>query len=784
MKLKSINESIGGRRLHGAARLVLELLAQNCVLLFIVVLAIKLTALDQIRDIGIALADEPLLLRSFLPQALFSLLLSLSSIVAALMAGRRTADITEIYRLPGGLVGRISYVVVPILLSLFGPLCGMTIIPQPGWPQTLTVVTGIVCTVAAIAVLAHRFILGNNAKTVFLLSLALTVVCVAILLLALEARISRRLGVAGLVLVALGGWGAVLNTTVVFLIYRVRLPGVLVCALGILYLLAPRNNEPEPVPSVPSASDLSNPHLPTLGTHFQKWLVQRYKVDPGVPIPVFFVSAEGGGIRAAYWTARRLAILDVDTGGDFARHVFAYSGVSGGSLGIATFLDATNNRRLVGVEMVRAIDRFYENDFLAPLASQLLVAVPLRTISFGIVKSVRRDIAFERQLAADWLAATGSQSMALPFLRAIQPHPEDVPPVVVLNATRAETGLRVVLSNVRIADGLGSRSHNLFGLLYPWGSLSLTMAEAVHLSARFPVVSPPASVYAPYFVPYQRLRSNSYGMTREASDDCSSRFTPDERCGQWSLKHWGTIVDGGFVDNSGVASLRDIFSELSKLRTEAISDTEDDSALDSQDALYRSLLRRVSFHILIIRNGAEPLVDLWQDPASKLMTEIEALTRTILQSRAARAGTEVGFLSQQIKEASIKSVDGVPLCPMSNIGRIGLPTPMPVLKFRHRQISSTCHHLPDTMTEVGLNDDADLEKIVSRYKDRFPSDALSCRSSGSIVEPPLGWTLSKASRETIQCRSEMWSATRFGRAELHDFSGYWVYGNLAQKQGP
>jgi len=55
-----------------------------------------------------------------------------------------------------------------------------------------------------------------------------------------------------------------------------------------------------------------------------------------LPYPVFIVSAEGGGIRAAFWTAGLLcAIQDEEPG--FANHVLGISGVSGGSLGAATF---------------------------------------------------------------------------------------------------------------------------------------------------------------------------------------------------------------------------------------------------------------------------------------------------------------------------------------------------------------------------------------------------------------------------------------------------------------
>lgn len=58
--------------------------------------------------------------------------------------------------------------------------------------------------------------------------------------------------------------------------------------------------------------------------------------------PVYLIAAEGGGIRAAYWTASALATL----GGCAARSGFVSSGISGGSVGLAaasTVDDAPND---------------------------------------------------------------------------------------------------------------------------------------------------------------------------------------------------------------------------------------------------------------------------------------------------------------------------------------------------------------------------------------------------------------------------------------------------------
>src|SRR5207253_8426017 len=82
--------------------------------------------------------------------------------------------------------------------------------------------------------------------------------------------------------------------------------------------------------------------------HFEQWLAQALKgaptgsttstsaADSERGYPVFVVAAAGGGIRAAYWTALVLGTITDQTHADaWRRHLYAVSGVSGGSLGAA-----------------------------------------------------------------------------------------------------------------------------------------------------------------------------------------------------------------------------------------------------------------------------------------------------------------------------------------------------------------------------------------------------------------------------------------------------------------
>lgn len=81
---------------------------------------------------------------------------------------------------------------------------------------------------------------------------------------------------------------------------------------------------------------------------FMAWLESRPDYQQfrgqGRKYPIFVVSAQGGGIVAAYHSAGFLGLVQ-DLCPSFASHVFAISSVSGGSLGAAAFAATTNRIR-------------------------------------------------------------------------------------------------------------------------------------------------------------------------------------------------------------------------------------------------------------------------------------------------------------------------------------------------------------------------------------------------------------------------------------------------------
>src|SRR5262245_28800823 len=115
---------------------------------------------------------------------------------------------------------------------------------------------------------------------------------------------------------------------------------------------------------------------------FVRWVESREDRQQyiGRPYPAFVVVAEGGGLYAAYHTAMFLARMQ-DRCANFAQHLFALSGVSGGSLGGAVFSSLaktllTNEKHEAGCrEPARGRERLFEDltslyfseDLLSPL---------------------------------------------------------------------------------------------------------------------------------------------------------------------------------------------------------------------------------------------------------------------------------------------------------------------------------------------------------------------------------------------------------------------------------
>ncbi|HKO57433.1 MAG TPA: patatin-like phospholipase family protein [Thermoanaerobaculia bacterium] len=276
-------------------------------------------------------------------------------------------------------------------------------------------------------------------------------------------------GAGAVVLLTLALW-VPFGSLIVYWGIRMRVP-ILTFLIIEAFLVSPLADRNHIVRSVPG----SLPARPTVEQKFDEWV--RTVAPPTVTgkVPVFIVATEGGGIRAAYWTAAVLDSLQ-DTVPQFRRNLFAISGVSGGSLGTLTFTallsDGRGDLHVAGSKALGA-------DFLTPtLAAMAQSDFVQRFLPVGFPDR-------ERALEEAWEAGYDKPTFAGGLLGLYAKHPEL--PSVFINGTMVETGDRIITSNCQIRNNIVFRdAFDGFDLL----KSDIPLSAAAGMSARFTYVSP------------------------------------------------------------------------------------------------------------------------------------------------------------------------------------------------------------------------------------------------------------------------------------------------------
>ena len=246
---------------------------------------------------------------------------------------------------------------------------------------------------------------------------------------------------------------------------------------------------------------------PSLRAALKEWVASRRQGDPAsLRLPLVIVAAEGGASRAAAWMLASLRMLDHQTGGETSRHIFAISGVSGGSLGAASYLrmvaakgDADGRLNWENPEIRHALKAISTSDLLSATISTYFLSDMFGSLigpawTLGGVPD--RNAALELAFQLLWKRSSGFQlpeGVDSKFLglrtsiansstvRASLPH-------LMLNGTDVITGKRIITSSIRInADtALFPDSGDFIRLV----ARDIELATGVTNSARFPFVSP------------------------------------------------------------------------------------------------------------------------------------------------------------------------------------------------------------------------------------------------------------------------------------------------------
>jgi hypothetical protein len=395
----------------------------------------------------------------------------------------------------------------------------------------------------------------------------------------------------------------------------------------------------------------------------------RWKNQDGISTsssPIVFVTAAGGGIRAAYWTAAVLGRLE-DCIQNFHKSIFSISSVSGGSLGASAFvtlvadqatprlasnscdppIQSSSDFRLEGFYQSFLRD-FLSRDYLAPVIREMLLGDIPRSITPwrpGWTVVTDRGIALEQAWERAWTHSCDMQERACSGQFSLTSSFSSLSksaawlPLLLLNGVHEETGKRLITSTVRVVTDQFVDSTDFFDLV----NHDVRISTAILNSARFPIISPSGSLFR---VP----------VAMESLNDKQQLM--------------GHVIDGGYFDNNGTATSHEVASAAlaklgisqngkacadSKKRRQAIFiEILNDTTMTELDSDRDNLSNDVS-----LSDRIQELASLNMNaPFRQLLT----VARGLESSRAARAVHASKSLGRFARETCDGSYFVIPLC--------------------------------------------------------------------------------------------------------------------------
>ena len=377
--------------------------------------------------------------------------------------------------------------------------------------------------------------------------------------------VATALGVIGTFELALGCLSVVVASTVILLqkggapeaFWIVGIPYAPVTALLLIsaVVAGTRSNSVHDIRAYEHAPDhetVTAADRPTIEELFQTWLEDDEDCakeatgndgsdSPLEVRPMLLYAAEGGGVRAAYWTAKvvdrigapRSTEGDVPVAG-ICRSAFLSSGASGGSVGLTIASVSPLGMATDAVKKIAGPQSLAAASDGLVLRDTLFAAtgVPLPSVG-GPDEPDWADRA--TLIEQSWERSTNLEQ---PFLRSHSDWTWSAPGALVVNSTSTTTSCRTLISQIQVVSTPGVctsgaeqpeegavSAANSTDLAACTGQLRSTTAAL--LTARFPYVTPSGVV------------------------DCK-----DERL---------QVVDGGYAENFGVGTVVDLAPQLMEL---------------------------------------------------------------------------------------------------------------------------------------------------------------------------------------------------------------------------
>jgi hypothetical protein len=222
---------------------------------------------------------------------------------------------------------------------------------------------------------------------------------------------------------------------------------------------------------------------PILTEHFESW---RENLNPNdsskSPLPVVFVAAEGGASRTGFFTAMMLAKLK-EQYPTIIPHIYAYSSVSGGTLGVNLFNALLLNNPICFPDSTL---NFFNEDFLAPATGKLAFGEITNYFWPTRIQSMDREYALERSWEIGYCKMFKNKNVFSRPFDSLYVTDKQVHPALFIHSTQVESGQRAIYSNVEIDSSTFPKALDLYSIT----KAHLRYSSVIGLSTRFPLVSP------------------------------------------------------------------------------------------------------------------------------------------------------------------------------------------------------------------------------------------------------------------------------------------------------
>ncbi|MGH3506106.1 MAG: hypothetical protein ACRDO2_02745, partial [Nocardioidaceae bacterium] len=301
----------------------------------------------------------------------------------------------------------------------------------------------------------------------------------------------------------------------------------------------------------------TTPRAVALNDVWDDWLSHNCVEDASGPVPLVLVTAHGGGIRAAYWTASVLTSLQQDSPAvigcptaTVSSRMLALTGISGGSVGAAAFF----------AQPAEPPDDWFEEDLGEPdyaavaLAGGLLVDLPRSLLGFDVPdRAARLEQAWEEHI----------DGFDEDYFTSLRPgsHDEAWIPITLFNGAQVETGCRVNTSAVRLTASSLSDTGDCRADVGRQATINLEDRSVARRGTRVPAASVTVDTVA---VVSEGGCKGSFRVSTAAL--LSARWPYISPSGMLPCSDPAVrVVDGGYADGAGNAALLDMWRQLEPL---------------------------------------------------------------------------------------------------------------------------------------------------------------------------------------------------------------------------